>query len=338
MKRGSFVSNFKENEIFLNLEDPQKNRDGYFCDLWVLRNRLLEAGVDLSTSDLNPPDISNFIIQETINKESDFGGKVTYLLLMESDIIRPGDFNPERHANFTKVFTWSDRLVESDPRKYIKRNYSFCFPSVLNFTEKPREKLCTMIAGNKISYAPTELYSNRLEAIKWFEENRPEDFDLYGIAWNRLYIKSRYKLMRIPNSFKSLDRILYSRRPSFRGAVKTKKEILSQYRFSICYENCASLGYISEKIFDCFFAGCVPIYLGAPNIASYIPHQAFIDRSNFKSNSDLYKYISEMSQIEYDMYQNAIIDFLKSQEAQQFNAKYNAEIFLRQLIDDGIII
>jgi len=257
---------------------------------------------------------------------------------MESDIIRSEDFNPTHHARFTKVFTWSDRLVEFDPRKYIKRNYSFCFPSVLNITEKPREKLCTMIAGNKISYAPTELYSNRLDAIKWFEENKPEDFDLYGIAWNRLYIKSHYKLLRIPNRFNFLGRILRSRRPSFRGAVRTKKEVLSQYRFSICYENCASLGYITEKIFDCFFAGCVPIYLGAPNVTSYIPHQAFIDRRNFMSNADLYKYISEMSQAEYAAYQAAIIDFLQSPKAQQFNAKYTAEIFLRQLTDDGIII
>ena len=101
MKRGSFISYFKENEIFLNLEDPKKNRDGFYCDLWVLRNRLLEAGVDLSTSDLNQPDTSDFLLLETINKEANFGGKVTYLLLMESDIIRSGDFNPDRHAKFT---------------------------------------------------------------------------------------------------------------------------------------------------------------------------------------------------------------------------------------------
>ena len=338
MKRGSFVSDFKQNEIFLNLKDSKKNRDGFFCDLWMLRNRLLEAGLDLSTSDINPPDDSDFLLLETTNQEANFGVKVTYLLLMESDIIRSEEFNPDRHANFTKVFTWSDRLVEYDPHKYIKRNYSFCFPSVLNFSDEPRDKLCTMIAGNKISYEPTELYSSRLDAIKWFEKNRPEDFDLYGIAWNRLYIKSRYKILRIPNRLDFLSRILYSRRPSFRGPIRTKKEILSKYRFSICYENCASLGYISEKIFDCFFAGCVPIYLGAPNVSSYIPNKAFIDRRNFKSNSDLYNYISEMSQTEYAAYQTAILDFLQSQAAQQFNAKYTAEIFKRQLINDGIII
>jgi hypothetical protein len=34
-----------------------------------------------------------------------------------------------------------------------------------------------------------ELYSKRVEAIKWFEKNHPEDFDFYGIGWDR-YVSS----------------------------------------------------------------------------------------------------------------------------------------------------
>ena len=47
---------------------------------------------------------------------------------------------------------------------------------------------------------------------------------------------------------------------------------MQHYRFYICYENTEGVeDYITEKIFDCFAAGFVPIYWGASNIEKYIP-------------------------------------------------------------------
>jgi hypothetical protein len=58
---------------------------------------------------------------------------------------------------------------------------------------------------------------------------------------------------------------------------------LEKYKFSICYENARDTpGYITEKIFDCFFAGCVPIYWGANNITDHIPKECFIDKRDFE--------------------------------------------------------
>ena len=34
-------------------------------------------------------------------------------------------------------------------------------------------------------------------------------------------------------------------------------------------------GYITEKIFDSFFAGVVPIYWGAENITDYVPKSLY---------------------------------------------------------------
>lgn len=36
-------------------------------------------------------------------------------------------------------------------------------------------------------------------------------------------------------------------------------------------ENSVTTDYVSEKVYDGLVAGCIPIYLGAPNIDSYIP-------------------------------------------------------------------
>ena len=89
-----------------------------------------------------------------------------------------------------------------------------------------------MIACNKMSGYPLSLYQERLSTIEFFQNYYPHEFDLYGIGW--------------PPSME------------YQGTITTKTECLKRYKFCICYENTKDLdGYITEKIFDCFVAGCV---------------------------------------------------------------------------------
>lgn len=59
--------------------------------------------------------------------------------------------------------------------------------------------------------------------------------------------------------------------------------VFNKYKFVICYENSYANGYITEKIFNCFFAKTLPIYKGSDMITSYINKNSFIDvrNSNF---------------------------------------------------------
>ena len=41
--------------------------------------------------------------------------------------------------------------------------------------------------------------------------------------------------------------------------------------------------FITEKIFHAIIAGCVPIYLGAPNICKFIPKKTFVDLRDFEN-------------------------------------------------------
>lgn len=41
-----------------------------------------------------------------------------------------------------------------------------------------------------------------------------------------------------------------------------KREYLKEFKFNICAENTISDGYVTEKIFDAFTSGCIPIYAG----------------------------------------------------------------------------
>nr|WP_272916661.1 glycosyltransferase family 10 [Helicobacter saguini] len=45
-------------------------------------------------------------------------------------------------------------------------------------------------------------------------------------------------------------------------AIKNKIEWLKDYKFNLCFENSSYPGYLTEKLFDAFAAGCVPIYWG----------------------------------------------------------------------------
>ena len=43
-------------------------------------------------------------------------------------------------------------------------------------------------------------------------------------------------------------------------SVNDKIEWLKSYKFNICFENSSYPGYLTEKLFDAFMGGCVPIY------------------------------------------------------------------------------
>ena len=53
--------------------------------------------------------------------------------------------------------------------------------------------------------------------------------------------------------------------------------ILQQYKFVFVCENSLADGYITEKIFNCFFSRCIPIYNGCKNVESYFNKNSFIN-------------------------------------------------------------
>jgi hypothetical protein len=58
----------------------------------------------------------------------------------------------------------------------------------------------------------------------------------------------------------------------------SKIDTLRRYKFCVAIENSEDRHYVSEKVYDAFVAGCVPIYFGAPNILDYVPYaDAIID-------------------------------------------------------------
>ena len=78
--------------------------------------------------------------------------------------------------------------------------------------------------------------------------------------------------------------------------VENKKEFLKNYKFSICFENSKKLGYISEKLFDAFESGTIPIYFGDDSVKELINDKAYIhikDINDFDEKIELIKKIDQ---------------------------------------------
>ena len=178
----------------------------------------------------------------------------------------------------------------------VKRLYYFAWEPEVN------------ISGNKISFQHNELYSVRRKVISFYNKYSCTYFSLYGRGW--------LKNLRV-----------------YKGVCISKKKVYTQFKFALCLENmCNVNGYVTEKIFDCFTAGIVPVYWGASNIEKYIPKQCFISYTDFSSIDDLNHFLINMSYEEYCNYICHIKEYLQSSAKSVFEYKY----FMRQL-DSALI-
>jgi hypothetical protein len=228
------------------------------------------------------------------------------LVLWEPPVILPHSYEKTLHANFGTVFTMCEQYITSAQyKKLFQPRASFRQLEPIDFNKK---RFCTTIIGNKYATASEELYTARRNLVRFFEQNHPDEFDLYGTWWNQ------------------------QENPSYRGQVSSKEDILKLYKFSVAYENSKHVtGYITEKIFDCLEAGTVPIYWGADNIRDYIPGDCFIDRDMFQSDQELYTYLKKITEQEYKDYCVAIKKYLASDASFLFSTQYFVHIMLEHL-------
>jgi hypothetical protein len=307
-----------------------------------LREKLESQGHSLDTLDMYRGRVFDKVIFFDYPDDPRFSpsryacdGIPCYLILTETELINPSQYQKVKHTPFRKILTYVDTLVDGSRYVLCRLPHRLAADPVSfrkGFGERPG--LVVMIACDKSSHDPRELYSERRRAIKWFEDNAPNDFDLYGKGW-RHYRFTGPKLIRALNLLKPLTRLLGEKRPSYRGEVRSKYEVMSRYRFSICYENSRDIpGYISEKIFDSMAAGCVPVYRGAPNISALIDQDTYIDGDGFKDYGSLYEYLKSIGPKEFGKRQKAMASYMISAKARQFSAEGFVEVIEREIVND----
>jgi hypothetical protein len=186
--------------------------------------------------------------------------------------------------------------------------------------DSPREvSLKRGWAGLRYRPIARERYSFRLRAIQAFATL--DDFDLYGEGWSE-----RHPAIE-PTVHAAAQR-------AYRGPVQDKLAHLAGYRFALVFDNTRFPGYISEKLFDCFYARCIPIYSGAPDVAQYVPPPAFIDVRQFASFRALEQFLRRVTEEDAQRYVEASHAFLASPAYEQFCA----DRFARDLVDALLLV
>lgn len=162
------------------------------------------------------------------------------------------------------------------------------------------------------------LHGTRLNVL--FELARADILDLYGAGWNNEHL--------VPNEHHVIFRAIT---PAWRGRAGRKHDLIQQYDFGLCIENMEQPGYITEKIFNCLAAGVIPVYLGATDIADFVPPEAFVDlRSLMKIGIPLASFLTEMPYKDREHLRRAGNDFLCSSDGDKYSyqgyAKWVAEL------------
>lgn len=303
-----------ENDKLFDIRDPKLNRDNARLPFYLMRQAFERLGyVVKTTSNVQDFKQAYAVISFDVPLEypemlrtKDVPRDKYVLFMFEPPTIKQYNFVREFHEPFGKVYTQLDDLV--DNQKYFK----FYEPQIsfaVGANSKPFEerKLAVMIAGNKSSAFPLELYSERQKMINFFEKKAPRDFDLYGPNWPKY-------------SF-------------YKGYVTSKTACLNDYRFNICYENMRDArGYITEKLFNSFPSGTIPVYWGASNITDYVPKNCFIDRRDFKDEQALYSFLKNMSKQTYLEYMDNIKKYIETAQAAQFSSENFADIVISSVL------
>jgi hypothetical protein len=201
-----------------------------------------------------------------------------------------------------------------------------------------------MINHNKVSAIRwNELFTQRMQALAFFAAYK--EIDLYGLGWDG----PSFQLggSSLPGSLQKMTRAwkrqwqrlrpvpaLEAARQVYCGSVPSKLDTLAQYRFALCFENVAMNGWITEKLFDCFVAGTVPIYSGAPDVTQYVPEFCFIDMRRFTGYDELRTYLKSLKEDEIQQYRENSRDYLLSEQFRPFTKQYFTELLARIVEED----
>lgn len=320
---------FRDDTVFKVGAGPQGGR--FFLPFTMLRDRFAIYGIELHTADLVAPHECAFELH--INAQRRLSGRPAYVLLYEDPLIRPINADRAHLQRYRLAFTSNEDLV--DGQRILKLDYPNDLTPIEpmpGWAERPLG--CVLIAANKALRRPSprNLHRRRVEVARCFEQHAPQFFTLYGRGWDQPAVRQGAwgRALKRINEWKARLRTAPPAFPSWRGPVHDKAEVLRQAKFAIAFENVeGSRGYITEKIFDCFVNGCVPVYLGTPGAADSIPRACYIDARQFDSDLALVEYLRDIDEPRFAAYQSAMRDYLASDAAQRFSN----ETFTRTLVE-----
>lgn len=223
------------------------------------------------------------------------------------------------YGNVEEIVSWDKRkeMVMVVANKFCRLK----FPTTM--------KLADFIRKFKIFFSPSYRASiadnfqiTRLNAIEYF--GNLGKLDLYGRGWD--------KKKDIPaQEYKKIKSLMSK---VYKGTCADKIDVISKYKFAVTFENLAYPGYVTEKIIDCFVAGVIPIYAGAPDVEDFIPKNCFIDFKDFGNFDELNNYLKNLDEAEAMQIIKNGREFLQTSSGQKYSSGYFvktiAELFSKE--------
>lgn len=249
---------------FLDFWDGFQPNNNFFIDLF---REILGDGVEVS-----PPQEADVIIYSCFGRQNhrSFDKDKVIKIFYTGENLRPNykectysftfDFDDYQGRNI-RIPLWLLQLDWYDKKDYENPKYVIPLTDLEKnqFTSIPKTKFCALINNN--------LFDNRVECMK--------------------------KL----STYKAVDGFGKPFGNWFYGE-KRKMEILSSYRFSICFENTMSPGYYTEKLIHSKLSGNIPLYWADDRIAEDFNTEAFLNLSKFGSMDQLVQAAIQIDQNE----------------------------------------
>jgi hypothetical protein len=240
-------------------------------------NETIEFSDDLENADIVLSTVFGPRLYENNKAIRLFYSGESYLRGMESDEILlagPNDFKPEK--GYFRLPHWMIN-INFWPNKFAPFNHpgevftsievvkDFCRPATENEIKGRlnRNKFCAVFSGNFSADLRKDV-ANVLEDIA--------PVDKYGCAFNNQY-----------------------------NGDKIKK--LKEYRFNLCFENTICNGYVTEKLPQAKFAGCIPLYWGDKASAQDFNPKCFLNWADYNSLNDFIEEIEIINSSEETMSQ-----------------------------------
>jgi hypothetical protein len=325
--------NYTDNTLFRPWEG--ENNGEFYLPYALLRERFLAAGIELNTPDRNDGRMVAFELH--INCRRQDPATRAYVYLYENPLIRPLNRDRTALARYAKWFTWDGELLD-DPRA-VRLLYPNRHDAVGWKGPGQRPLFCVLVASNKALAVvdPRDQYQERVRILDWYERHVPEDFHLFGRGWDHpAALPGRWG--RIRNQFRKILALFAPTKSPYvtwRGPVDDKIDLLTRARFCIAHENCRDLpGYVTEKLFDCFRAGCVPVYVGPLEIADLVPPACFIDGRAYADPAALHAFLRSVDDVAYRGYQERIQAFLLSDQAKPFSRAHFVNTLVQEICAD----
>jgi hypothetical protein len=306
--------------------NPILNRDDSLLPYARVREAFNELGIEVHTADLLPNELSQSgcdyyslgVLENFRELSVRKDVRLRAFVILEPPVVEPRLYKalPELTAKFEQVYihnTCGDgySLKGVDLSRLRKLDWPQLRCDVIEpyWVNRERRHSIVVINGNHVpKNVPNELYSKRIEAMAAFA--RSGMVDLYGRGWDKWWSRTSMWWPYWKN-YSTLMSI-------YKGTCESKYQVLSKFKFCLCLENMAMQGYVTEKIFDCFLSGTIPLYLGASNIQELIPVGTYIDCREFASWDAVLNHVKNFTDEEVSIMREEGRAFLKGAESLRY--------------------